>query len=67
MCAGAIAGARGPWVVYGADDPKAGALVSRYAVGVDGRWNHAARFRGGVLGVECGAVLTEFFARRRGG
>jgi len=65
MCAGAIACARLPLVVYGADDPKAGALGSRYAVGVDGRWNHAARVERGVLAVECGALLTEFFARRR--
>lgn len=65
MCAGAIACARIPVVVYGADDPKAGALVSRYRVGVDGRWNHVARFRGGVLADECGGVLTDFFRRRR--
>jgi tRNA(Arg) A34 adenosine deaminase TadA len=65
MCAGAIACARLPRVVYGADDPKAGGLGSRYAVGVDGRWNHVARVERGVLAVECGALLTEFFARRR--
>lgn len=65
MCAGAIACARVPLVVCGADDPKAGALGSRYAVGVDGRWNHAARVERGVLAAECGALLTEFFARRR--
>jgi len=65
MCAGAIACARLPLVVYGADDPKAGGLGSRYAVGVDGRWNHVARVERGVRAVECGALLTEFFARRR--
>lgn len=65
MCAGAIACARVPLVVYGADDPKAGALGSRYAVGIDGRWNHAARVERGVLATECGALLTAFFARRR--
>jgi tRNA(adenine34) deaminase len=65
MCAGAIVCARIPQVVYGADDPKGGGLVSRYAVGVDGRWNHVARVRGGVLAAECGALLTGFFAERR--
>jgi tRNA(adenine34) deaminase len=65
MCAGAIVCARIPRVVYGAADPKAGALVSRYAVGVDGRWNHVADVRGGVLADECGRVLSEFFASRR--
>ncbi|NMC71934.1 MAG: nucleoside deaminase [Myxococcales bacterium] len=65
MCAGAIACARLPLVVYGADDPKAGALGSRYAVGVDGRWNHVARVERGVLAAECAALLTGFFARRR--
>lgn len=66
MCAGAVACARIPRVVYGADDPKAGALGSRYAVGVDGRWNHSAAVRRGVLAGECGAVLSEFFETRRG-
>ena len=65
MCAGAIVCARVPRVVWGADDPKAGAFVSRYAIGVDGRWNHAPEIRGGVLAGECGRVLTEFFAARR--
>jgi len=65
MCAGAIVCARIPAVVYGADDPKGGGLVSRYAVGVDGRWNHVAQVRGGLLAAECGALLTQFFAERR--
>jgi tRNA(adenine34) deaminase len=65
MCAGAIVCARVPRVVYGAADPKAGALASRYAVGVDGRWNHVAEVHAGVLAAECGRVLTEFFAARR--
>ena len=65
MCAGAVACARLPRVVYGADDPKAGALGSRYAVGIDGRWNHVAVVERGVLAAECGALLTAFFARRR--
>lgn len=66
MCAGAVVCARVPRVVYGADDPKAGAFVSRYSVGVDGRWNHVPEVRGGVLGAECGAILTAFFSSRRG-
>ena len=65
MCAGAIVCARVPRVVWGATDPKGGAFVSRYAVGVDGRWNHVPEVRGGVLAEECGRVLTEFFEARR--
>jgi tRNA(adenine34) deaminase len=65
MCAGAVVCARLPRIIYGADDPKAGALVSRYTVGVDGRWNHVPEIRGGVRAEECRRMLTEFFAARR--
>ncbi len=65
MCAGAAVCARVPRIVYGADDPKAGALVSRYTIGVDGRWNHVPEVHGGVLAAECGRVLSDFFAARR--
>jgi len=65
MCAGALVLARVNRLVFAADDPKAGALVSRYTVGVDGRWNHVPEIRGGVRAEECGRVLTEFFTARR--
>lgn len=65
MCAGAILQARLPLVVYGADDPKAGAVQSLYRLLGDARLNHRASVISGVLGQECGAVLTEFFRQQR--
>ncbi len=65
MCAGAILQARLPLVVYGADDPKAGAVQSLYQLLGDPRLNHRSAVISGVLGQECGAVLTEFFREQR--
>ena len=67
MCAGAIVLARIPRVVWGADDPKAGAAGSVLDVLADERLNHRPETRSGVCAPECGALLSEFFARRRGG
>jgi tRNA(adenine34) deaminase len=66
MCAGAIVLARVPRVLYGASDPKAGAAGSVLDVLAEPRLNHRPEVRGGVLGEECGALLSEFFAARRG-
>ncbi|MGH2903662.1 MAG: tRNA adenosine(34) deaminase TadA [Solirubrobacteraceae bacterium] len=66
MCAGAIVLARVPRVVYGASDPKAGAAGSVLDVLDEPRLNHRPEVRGGVLGDECGALLSGFFAARRG-
>ena len=66
MCAGAIVLARPDAVVYGASDPKSGAMGSLYRIGTDGLLNHAVRARGGVREAECGALLTAFFRARRG-
>ncbi len=65
MCAGAILLARIPHVVFGATDPKAGAVVSLYQLLNDGRLNHAANVLGGVLARDCGQLLTSFFAAKR--
>jgi tRNA(adenine34) deaminase len=65
MCAGAIVLARVPRVVYGAADPKAGAAQSLYRLLDDGRLNHRATVTDGVLGEECGAILTQFFEQKR--
>jgi len=65
MCAGAIVQARIPQVVFGALDPKAGAVVSLYQLLQDERLNHAAAATGGVLAEECGAILSRFFAQQR--
>jgi tRNA(adenine34) deaminase len=67
MCAGAIVLARVPRVLYGASDPKAGAAGSVLDVLAEPRLNHRPEVRGGVLGEECGAMLSGFFAERRGG
>jgi tRNA(adenine34) deaminase len=61
MCAGAILNARIPRVVYGCDDPKAGAVRSLYTLLGDPRLNHRCDVVAGVRADECGAVLTEFF------
>ena len=65
MCAGAAWAARIPLVVFGAADPKAGASGSLYNFAADPRLNHTAELVAGVRAAECGALLTEFFARRR--
>jgi tRNA(adenine34) deaminase len=65
MCAGAIVLARVPRVVFGAHDPKAGAAGSVLDVLDDPRLNHRPEVSAGLLGVECGALLSVFFASRR--
>ncbi len=65
MCAGAVTLARLGRLVYGAEDPKAGAVGSLWDVVRDRRLNHRPEVIGGVLAEECGAVLREFFAARR--
>lgn len=67
MCAGAIVLARIPRVVWGADDPKAGACGSVLDVLSEERLNHRPTTTSGVLGRECSELLTGFFAERRGG
>ena len=66
MCAGAIVLARVPRVLYGASDPKAGAAGSVLDVLAEPRLNHRPEVVGGVLGEECGTLLSGFFAVRRG-
>ncbi len=65
MCAGAIVHARVARVVYGAADAKTGADVSVFGLLRDPRHNHRPEVAGGVLAETCGALLSEFFARRR--
>jgi tRNA(adenine34) deaminase len=65
MCAGAAVLARVERIVYGAIDPKAGAVGSLWDVVRDRRLNHRPEVLAGVLAQECAALLTEFFARRR--
>jgi tRNA(adenine34) deaminase len=65
MCAGALVNSRIARVVYGATDPKAGAVESLYRVCADERLNHRPPITSGVLADECGALLKAFFAARR--
>lgn len=65
MCAGAAVLARVARVVFGAWDPKAGAVGSLWDVVRDRRLNHRPEVIGGIREAECGQVLTEFFAARR--
>jgi tRNA(adenine34) deaminase len=65
MCAGAIVQARIPRVVYGATDPKAGAVHSLFKLLSDPRLNHRAEFVSGVLAEPCGEILTRFFEEQR--
>ena len=65
MCAGAAVLARVEEIIYGADDPKTGAVRSLYRIASDSRLNHRAHVISGVLTAECAALLTEFFRSRR--
>jgi tRNA(adenine34) deaminase len=67
MCAGAIVLARVPRVVFGASDPKAGAVASLYRLLEDARLNHRAEVVGGVLAGPCGEMLKRFFEEKRRG
>ena len=66
MCAGAIFHARIARVVFGARDPKSGACGSVIDLFAERRLNHHATAIGGVRADECGRLLSEFFAARRG-
>ena len=65
MCAGAILQARIPRIVYGALDPKAGAVDSLYQLLSDQRLNHQVEVVSGLMANECGSLLTEFFRAQR--
>lgn len=65
MCAGALVMARVARVVFGAWEPKTGAVGSLWDVVRDRRLTHRPEVRGGVLAAECAAPLEEFFARMR--
>ncbi len=66
MCAGALLNARIGRVVFGADDPKAGALGSRYHLLADPRLNHECPVDHGILADQSAELLRTFFTTRRG-
>lgn len=65
MCSGAILQARVPRIVYGATDPKAGAVQSLFSLLSDNRLNHRCEVIGGILAQPCGEILTNFFQAQR--
>ena len=65
MCAGAMIQARIPRLVYGADDPKGGAVRSYFEILSHERLNHQVEITSGVLADDCAAVIQSFFANRR--
>lgn len=65
MCAGAIVNARIPTLVYGAADPKAGAVKTLYQLCEDDRLNHRVEVIAGVLAEDCAHLLRDFFKAQR--
>jgi len=65
MCVGAIMHARIQRVVYGADDPRAGAAGSAFSLLSSDSFNHSVEVESGVLAEECGEILRDFFKARR--
>ena len=65
MCAGAVIHARIGRVVFGARDPKGGAVVSVGRVFEDTRLNHHVDFTGGVMEGQCAEILSSFFQQKR--
>src|SRR6476619_2199860 len=65
MCAGALVNARVARLVFGAFDPKAGAVASLFEIGRDERLNHRFAVEGGVLGEESVELLRAFFGSLR--
>ena len=65
MCAGAILQARIPTLVYGATDPKAGAVDTLFRLLDDPRLNHRVESVAGVLAASCGEILSRFFQQQR--
>lgn len=65
MCAGALVQARVSRVVFGAFDPKGGAVSSLFKIGNDARLNHQYEITSGILEKECSEILKTFFKKRR--
>lgn len=65
MCAGAIVNARIDNLIYGCDDPKAGAIRTLYKLVEDTRLNHRVKVVSSILSDECAALLRDFFSDKR--
>lgn len=65
MCAAAMVHARIARLVFGAEDPKGGGVVSLFEVGNDPRLNHCFKVEGGLMAAEGALLLRDFFRQRR--
>ena len=65
MCVGALIHARVGRLVYGAAEPKTGAIESAQRLFETGKFNHQPELKAGVLANECSALLSQFFAKKR--
>jgi tRNA(adenine34) deaminase len=65
MCAGAIVHARLARVIFGARDPKCGAVTSLYNILTDKRLNHQVEVTEGILQEDCGEIMSRFFQQKR--
>lgn len=65
MCAGSLVHARIKKVVFGASEPKAGAIISAHSVLDNPKLNHVVEYQGGVLSNECRFIISEFFKNKR--
>ena len=65
MCSGAILLARVGKIVFGASDPRAGAVVTTARILEGNPYQHPVEVVGGIMAEECGAILSEFFQERR--
>ena len=65
MCAGAIVHSRLAHVIFGARDPKCGAVTSLYNILTDNRLNHQVEITEGILQEDCGEIMSRFFRQKR--
>ncbi len=65
MCVGALIHARVARIVYGATEPKTGAIESAHQLFASGEYNHKPEIQGGVLADQCSSLLSRFFEARR--
>ena len=65
MCGGAMIHARIGKIIFGAPEPRAGALQSQLRLMDENHYNHSIEWQGGVLAEECGEIISSFFRRKR--
>ena len=65
MCVGAMIHGRIGRIVFGAPEPRAGALQSQLRLMDENHYNHSIEWQGGVLAEECGEIISSFFRRKR--